>query len=339
MCLVVVAKACFAWDDSPSPQAPTPITERVVLHDHDVQLEGTDVLAHEYDFVPYKPNCDVVLHGAVAYAPAGKPCERVAVGMGLGEWSKRFAVIGERAWARGADGGWRASDPVPFVELPLSWRNAYGGAVEDADGDVRCCPANPEGVGPWFEVDDALEGTPLPNTEQLDVPIDSPKADYVPQGLGPIARHWAPRPDHAGTFDEAWERDRAPFLPDDFDARFHQCAPADQQIAYPEAGDTLWLENLTTSGDARIPLPLEAVLMTVIRYDGERIRLAPKVDTLIVDTSARRLDVVYRAHVPLARSVRDIEAVVIGKPTRGWERARMTGKTYQPLGRPSRARL
>ena len=52
----------------------------------------------------------------------------------------------------------------------------------------------------------------------------------MPAGFGPIARHWEPRVRWAGTYDKRWQRTRKPLLPDDFDDRFHQCAPEDQQV-------------------------------------------------------------------------------------------------------------
>jgi len=38
---------------------------------------------------------------------------------------------------------------------------------------------------------------------------------------------------YSGTYDEAWQRDMAPLLPEDFDEQFFQRAPPDQQIPYP----------------------------------------------------------------------------------------------------------
>ena len=48
----------------------------------------------------------------------------------------------------------------------------------------------------------------------------------TPCGFSPIAPSWEPRRRHAGTYDAAWARRRAPYLPKDFDRRFFNVAPA-----------------------------------------------------------------------------------------------------------------
>ena len=50
-----------------------------------------------------------------------------------------------------------------------------------------------------------------------------------PAGFGPIPPHWQPRLRYAGTYDEAWQRDRYPLYPTDLDDRFFLCSPEDQR--------------------------------------------------------------------------------------------------------------
>src|SRR5262249_17185906 len=50
---------------------------------------GLSAPKYEIDFAPRKPYCDVLLNGA-AYAPGGRPTERVTVGLQVGPWSKTF---------------------------------------------------------------------------------------------------------------------------------------------------------------------------------------------------------------------------------------------------------
>ena len=66
----------------------------------------------ECDYALEKPYCDVLLNGA-AYAPGGRPVERIAVGLQVGAWRKSFAVWGNREW-RGAGVGYAPSAPEPF---------------------------------------------------------------------------------------------------------------------------------------------------------------------------------------------------------------------------------
>ena len=54
-------------------------------------------------------------------------------------------------------------------------------------------------------------------------------------GVGPVARHWQPRASYAGTYDEAWRRQRAPIGRTDFDERFFCGAPSSTSgVAAPE---------------------------------------------------------------------------------------------------------
>lgn len=88
--------------------------------------------------------------------------------------------------------------------------------------------ANPIGCG--FRVrgsERALTGMPLPNLEDPKHLIDSPKDRPPPAGFGYIHPHWEPRWRYAGTYDEHWKKNRAPYLPTDFDPRFNQAAHPD----------------------------------------------------------------------------------------------------------------
>ena len=60
----------------------------------------------------------------------------------------------------------------------------------------------------------------------------------TPACLAPIAPSWLPRRAFAGTYDERWQRARAPYLPDDFDPRFFQCAAPEFAFdRYLQAGE------------------------------------------------------------------------------------------------------
>ena len=62
---------------------------------------------------------------------------------------------------------------------------------------------------------------------------------------GPLGRGWPQRARYAGTYDQAWLDDHFPFLPPDFDDRYHQAAPPDQQMPHPAQALPVRLTNLT----------------------------------------------------------------------------------------------
>jgi len=333
MCLVMAAKATYDFPE----QSGGPLKlakEQAELLDEDVYSADpeTSPPSLENDYAPFKPRCDIIVH-ACAYAPGGEPIERIRVGAIVGDWQKQFDVVGNRYWLKGL-AGWKPSSPEPFVKKELSWMSAYGGIDEYKEGQAEYCMLNPAGVGFWHKLNDRLNGMPVPNTEQADRPIKMPGGNYIPQGFGPIGRHWEPRRQYAGTYDEKWEAQKAPFLPDDFDEQFYQCAPADQQVAFLKGGESIYLHHLTEEAALQFQLPDKlTVVMSVIKRGGQRVSLNPCADTLIIDAEQKKLSVVWRAHIPLKIGTKEVEALLVGRPTPGWERARLTGKTYVPMAR------
>ena len=100
---------------------------------------------------------------------------------------------------------------------------------------------NPAGTGFRLRVGGSpIAGTLLPNVEHPSDRVRSPGDRPAPCGFGPLAPHWLPRRSWAGTYDGAWARTRAPYLPADFDVRFLQCAPENQVVAgVPQGGRTV----------------------------------------------------------------------------------------------------
>ena len=81
-----------------------------------------------------------------------------------------------------------------------------------------------------------MEGLPVPNLEDPAAPLEQIGQTPPPACLAPIAPSWLPRRLFAGTYDERWQRTRAPYLPDDFDPRFF--ASAGSSVCSQTA--TLW---------------------------------------------------------------------------------------------------
>ena len=180
--------------------------------------------------------------------------------MRVGQLQKRLVVTGERRWIRSA-GDFVPSPPIAFERQPFCYDTAYGGTEISPlfPNRVATCLLNPVGRG-YAISRVAADEYPMPNTEELGQQISAPGRNYRPMALGPIGRHWQPRSQWAGSYGERWQRERAPFWPDDFDYRFFQCAPPDQQIAYPVGGEPiatiqdliLAFEDLGVGAQARI---------------------------------------------------------------------------------------
>src|SRR5262249_12163786 len=252
---------------------------------------GVSAPIYEADYAPRKPRCDVLLHGS-AYAPGGRPTDRVTVSLGVDGMHKTFDVVGDRVWQAGAL-SIGASSPKPFTKMPISYDRAFGG-VDKAKGDpatFRWYPTNHAGVG-WHEYLDTklLDGKPLPNTEETGHRVRKPNGTYRPMAFGPVGRAWQPRPKWAGTYDQKWLDELFPFLPKDFDERYFQAAPEEQQTDYLRGGEEIELLNLTPAGRTlfRVPTMDVPVEFTAI---GGRASFAPRSAsaTLVVAPRPQRL--------------------------------------------------
>ena len=85
----------------------------------------------------------------------------------------------------------------------------------------------------------------------------------------PIAGHWSPRVELAGTYDENWENNRQPLLAEDFDDDFYQNAPLDQQIlGFLKGGELVEVFNMTPTGRLRFRLPRVSFALSTKFDDG-----------------------------------------------------------------------
>jgi hypothetical protein len=164
----------------------------------------------------------------------------------------------------------------------------------------------------------------------LGKPIDSPSGDFRPMALGPIGRSWPQRARFAGTYDDAWLADCFPFLPADFDSRYFQAAPDDQQTDYLRGGEDVLLLNLTPQERAGFRIPEMDVPVTYFLKKGGHETVQAVIDTLLIDTDALQVQLTWRVSRPLRRNMFEIAQVLVGTMSTGWWRARELGKDYYP---------
>ena len=271
---------------------------------------GKSSLSYESDLVETKPGTDVILHGK-AYAARGKPVATVDVSLRVGRLSKTLRVFGDRFWREGPL-GLRTTDPEPFVSLPIVYERAFGGVDERSSDPARRGSEmrNPVGTG-FAMAPEHLVDQPLPNVEHPDQPITSWGQRPRPAGFGPIARDWSPRLELAGTYDERWENERLPLVPDDFDDRFYHCAPEDQQApGYLRGGEPVELYNLSAAGAMRFELP-RAYLVFNTRFGGQIVGHRAKLHTVILEPEFPRVVLVWHTSLPCHNRDQDLEVTRI----------------------------
>jgi hypothetical protein len=274
----------------------------------------TTSLKYECDLDYTKPTTDVLLHGH-AHAPGGKPATEVDVTMKVGPITKTLHVSGDRSWKQGTL-GLRLTDPEPFEKMPITYERAFGGTDlrSDDPGKRGWEPRNPIGTG-YTANGSPFEGQKMPNIGEPSSAVAMLTRRPKAVGFGPVARHWTPRAQLAGTYDAKWEKSRFPLLPTDFNERFFQCAPEDQQAPrYLLGNEEVELRNLTPDGLLKFRLPRVAVRFETT-LAGEDIEQRGKLHTVILEPDVPRVIMVWQTCVPChGKRLKLAGSVVFEKP-------------------------
>ncbi|SHN10920.1 DUF2169 domain-containing protein [Rhizobacter sp. OV335] len=266
-------------------------------------------LLSDSDFALHKDGTDVLVDSH-AHAPRGRQVTESRVRLQVHTTiDKTLNVFGER---RLSDGllGLSIAKPEPFVQMPLTWERAYGGW--DRKGKTEQWePSNPAGKG--FAGDSAhLDGTLAPNLEYPGDPYGGPGKGRA-ASFGPVAAHWQPRLQYAGTYDQTWQDTRDPLPPTDFDRRYFRSAPHDQQTQTPLVGhEQVLLHGFTPDVFLGFLLPKLSfeTVTTFTRYGDVRQR--PVIQTLWLMPDRRRFEIVYASalEVPPGREEKLIGTTV-----------------------------
>jgi hypothetical protein len=323
--LVVVVKGTF---DIPTDGGEATLSAQqlpLVAADTFTGEPGFSAPVYESEYCLTKPRCDVLLIGN-AYTPGGKPAPYTRVSLQVGPISKTIDVIGNRTWS---GRGGSPSEPEPFTVMPISYDRAFGGVDNSNPDKATAYVRNPVGIGyrPLMNTDQLRE-QPVPNTQEPGKPITSPNGEYRPMSFGPVGRSWTPRLGYAGTYDDKWLEDTFPFLPADFDSRYYQAAPEDQQMAYPVGGEKISLVNLTSAGHLDFNLPTINLPVEFEDADFNRKALLLAIDTVLIEPEKQRISLVWRCSFTLRRNILEAKHVVVGQMPPGWYRARTSGKRY-----------
>jgi len=312
----------------------------LVLHEEQVPLIMSDVFfgepgmsapKYEVDFAPNKHLCDISLVGS-AYGPRGDATARVLVGLKIGGWSKSFEVVGDRTWF--ISGGPRVSAPAPFLKMPITYDLAFGGSDVRHEDPAEHATFSPNPTGRGFHkhlTGEWLDGAPLPNTEEVGAPIERPDGSYRPMSFGVLGRNWEPRVAYAGTYDQGWLDNTFPFLPGDFDARYYQSAPADQQLSLPVGVHTVSLSNLTPAGHHFFQLQVFEAPIHIFPRSGKREDFKAIVDTIVIEPDLDRLTMTWRVARPLRKNMFEIAQILIGRQGARWWEERKRAKFPIPV--------
>ncbi len=249
---------------------------------------GLSSVRYEADMGPAKLATDVALVGSAVARKRGT--REMDVMFRVGPVQQRARIVGERRWTGGVLGIWGSSGPEPFERVPLQWEYAVGGTDQSHPDEAKHSmdERNPLGRG-YRGKDSKLEraGSLLPQ-------MLHPSKSDEPVGFGFTGPHWKHRRPYAGTYDAAWQEERCPLLPLDFDERFFQnAAPGLVAPGRLAGGEPVEVHGCTPSGKMVFALPV--VTLTAEIAVGEPLEPLPMaLDTVTVDTDAMKLLLTWR---------------------------------------------
>lgn len=181
------------------------------------------------------------------------------------------------------------------------------------------CHANPVGLGfarQWYLGAQRSAVLPAPRIERPSAPFTASvfwreakgKATLTPAGLGFVGRAWLPRRTLVGNLHmkNDWQPDEFPLLPKDFDFRYWNGAPDDQQCQHLIGEERITLTNLCAAGspttcvDAkgntvlRFTLPRQSLFIVAANTSHGVATIPLVIDTVVIDVDAGRIDLVWR---------------------------------------------
>jgi hypothetical protein len=145
--------------------------------------------------------------------------------------------------------------------------------------------------------------------------------------LGAIGRNHKARLRYAGTYDKEWIQNRSPFWPKDFDYRYFQCAPPDQQMPHLVGGEEIKLENLSPEGSKRFRVPNTELPVVFIAHRGMDQRVKAVCDTLVIEPDEKRFMLSWRVAFPLRRNMFELKQIIVGEMPRSCYRAQREQRT------------
>jgi len=272
----------------------------------------TSSLKFETDLIIAKQRTDIHVIGH-AYAEQGKPCRRWLAGIRVGELRKPLHVTGPRVWHYASD-RWQLGEPEPVESVPLRYELAYGGQYhEDQTENAEPVVYRPNPIGLGFLDLDHLATErhyPAPQIESADpaCAIADIRQRYPPEGFGPLSRWWEPRANLAGTYDDAWQKNHWPFLPDDFDFAFYQSAPAGLQAeGFLQGDEPVVLVGLLPEAKSVATALSGYRPVCVVEDDGNTLHtLFPRLSTVTFDTDGRLIHQTWHLTLPRDFAARHI---------------------------------
>ena len=305
--LTVILKAAFALKDGKWEIAEK---QRALEPDKPYMDEIGRSLAWASDLAPIKPCGDFYVLGAF-YQPRGVAATEGRGAIQFGALRKELRFLGPGHAAQAADGAWMRSARTPMVSVPLRWEFSYGGLSDRRNPMGR-------GIDP-IPLEDGRE--PKAQSAQIEpLVVQLPQIEPIngggeprPVNFAPVPPGFASRQHKLGTRDRHWAVHRAPLPPKDYDPRYHNAAPDDQQLAEFARGDEeIVLINLHPHMPelaTKLPglRPRVGLLRRSLDHAVLPEELTMRLDTVVALPDEDQFVLVWRGAIPLRKQTEEGE--------------------------------
>jgi hypothetical protein len=118
-----------------------------------------------------------------------------------------------------------------------------------------------------------------------------------------------PRRSFAGTYDERWQRTRAPYVPEDFDARFFQCASEGLRFGkHLTGGEPLVLLGMSERGPIHSALP-RCALEARFALRGQRHDAPVQLQTVVLEPDDNRMRLTFHTQFVCDKLALEVERI------------------------------
>jgi hypothetical protein len=222
-----------------------------------------------------------------------------------------MVAIAKSTWQIGSQGLTHTRDQIPITYVDIHLEN-------DVQRELWI-PSDLTDFKPAAEVILVRPGFPLEQSwfagNSVDIRVGTLSFSGIaaePWPFGPLARGHESRVQFAGTYDEDWQTQRMPLLPQDFDPRFNQTAPEAQTAKGYFAGDErVSITGLSADGaPLAFSLPALAILVSGnVRQDY--FAMTATLDTILLWTETPAITLVWRHVIRPRLKIAEIGAVTL----------------------------
>jgi hypothetical protein len=255
-----------------------------------------EVVWLDHDLTPPKPLFDLLVAGYVT-PPKGYHKTRIEASVRISDQLTTLEAHVPRYWKPSLIN----HTPVPLSKtlhrVPISYALADWSA--------------------GFPLDPEPEQTQLlPWLQRPGISCHRKRHDKYPAGFGYWPEYADHRKRHSGTYDKAWQWQRMPDLPNDFDDRFYNVAhPELQLMQAPTAGTEIHLIHLSETPLLTVRMPSLVLAAQVTTVGGNTLPpVSLRPDTLTIEPDHSRISLIQRTTLKMDSSERAISSVRLIKP-------------------------